>query len=224
MADAALQRLDSAPDSDPPGRRERNKAANRLTILDAAREVFGELGYEAATVRDIIRRTGLSVGAFYNYYRSKEEVYEALADDGARRFQPLLRAAYAQSQSFEQYLQSAITAYYQFLVFEQDAWQTKRPAGEPGPHVRVETPEMLAVFDEVERSISEVIERGLAPRVDAEYLAVAAIAVAREVGTKMLERRPIAIEAAVTFAVQLILGGLPALPRVDAARGEEDHA
>lgn len=225
MADAALQLRPSAPDrGDPPGRRERNKAANRQIILDAAREVFGELGYEAATVRDIVRRTGLSVGAFYNYFRSREEVFEALSDDGARRFQPLLRAAYERSESFEQYLQSAIAAYYQFLVFEQDAWQTKRPAGEPGPHVRVETPEMLAVFDEVERSFRDVIERGLAPRVDAEYLAAAAIAVAREVGAKMLERRPVVIEPAVTFAVQLILGGLAVLPRLDASNGKEDRA
>ena len=53
-----------------PGRREQSKLANRQAILDAAREVFGEIGFEAATVRDIIRRTSLSVGAFYNYYRS----------------------------------------------------------------------------------------------------------------------------------------------------------
>ena len=75
-----------------PGKREQTKLANRVAILDAAREVFGELGFEAATARDIIRRTGLSVGAFYNYFRSKEEVYDALADDGARRFRPILHA------------------------------------------------------------------------------------------------------------------------------------
>ena len=60
-----------------PGKREQTKTANRLAILDAARVVFGEMGFEAATVRDIIRRTPLSVGAFYNYFRSKEEVYDA---------------------------------------------------------------------------------------------------------------------------------------------------
>ena len=56
---------------DRPGKRERTKVANRQAILDAAREVFGELGYDAATVRDIIRRTGLASGTFYNYYKSK---------------------------------------------------------------------------------------------------------------------------------------------------------
>ena len=59
------------------GKREQTKLANRQAILEAARITFGELGYESATVRDIIRRTSLSVGAFYNYFRSKEEIAEA---------------------------------------------------------------------------------------------------------------------------------------------------
>jgi AcrR family transcriptional regulator len=82
------------------GKREQTKLANRVAILDAAREVFGEMGFEAATVRDIIRRTNLSVGAFYNYFRSKEEVFEALADDGARRFRPILHALSEEATDF----------------------------------------------------------------------------------------------------------------------------
>ena len=50
-----------------PGRREQTKAANRAAILEAALEVFGELGYDAASVRDVIRRTDLASGTFYNY-------------------------------------------------------------------------------------------------------------------------------------------------------------
>ncbi|MDP9104015.1 MAG: TetR/AcrR family transcriptional regulator, partial [Pseudomonadota bacterium] len=73
MADDALILVQG--DSSGGGKREETKRANRQAILDAARGVFGEMGYEGASVRDIIRRTPLSVGAFYNYYRSKEEVY-----------------------------------------------------------------------------------------------------------------------------------------------------
>ena len=101
------------------GKRELTKAANRQTILDAARVVFAELGFEAATVRDIIRRTNLSVGAFYNYYRSKEEVFDALADDGARRFRPILHAQAAKATDFESYLRAAVRAYFDFLAEER---------------------------------------------------------------------------------------------------------
>ena len=44
------------------GKREQTKAHNRAAILAAAREVFAELGYDAAGVRDVIRRTELASG------------------------------------------------------------------------------------------------------------------------------------------------------------------
>jgi AcrR family transcriptional regulator len=198
------------------GKREQTKLANRRAILDAAREVFGEMGYETATVRDIIRRTNLSVGAFYNYYRSKEEVYEALADDGARRFRPILQAQYEKAADFQGYIRGAIQAYYDFLVEEDEAGQRPASATEHHhPHVRPETPEMQAVFEQVRWSISDVLARDHKTPVDAEYLAAACIAIAREVGERMLERRPIDVAGAVEFATQLILGGLPALPRLE---------
>ena len=196
-----------------PGKRERTKVANRQAILDAAREVFGELGYDAATVRDIIRRTGLASGTFYNYYKSKEEVSDALADDGARRFRPLLRVEFERAVDFESYLRGAISAYFQFVATEQENWRLERPASEQIPHVRA-TPEIVAVFDEVREGFAKVLERAHAPAVDLDYLTAACIAVAREVGDKMLDRRPVDTAGAADFAVKLILGGLPALPKL----------
>jgi AcrR family transcriptional regulator len=196
------------------GKREQTKAANRRAILDAARQVFAELGYEMASVRDIIRRTDLSVGAFYNYYRSKEEVYAALADDGARRFRPILQAQFEKANDFETYIRGAMEAYYNFLVGEEKAFMEAQAGAERHPHVRIETPEVKAVFEQVKMTVSAVLERGHGPRVDLDYLAAACIAIAREVGDLMLERRPIDVDAAVEFATQMILGGLPALPRL----------
>lgn len=195
------------------GKREQTKVANRRAILDAAREVFADMGYESATVRDIIRRTGLASGTFYNYFKSREEVFEALADDGAARFRPILRACWEATNTFDGYLRAAIQAYFDFLADEHESWQAQRPAGEKHPHMRVQTPEMEAVFEEVRDAFLQAMEHDAAPRVDADYLASACIAVAREVGDKMLERRPIDTAAAAEFAVKLILGGLPALPR-----------
>jgi AcrR family transcriptional regulator len=197
-----------------PGKRQQTKAANRLAILDAAREVFGEMGFEAATVRDIIRRTGLSVGAFYNYYRSKEEVFDALADDGARRFRPILHALSAKASDFESYLRAAVRAYFDFLASEQESWVVRAAASEPLPHAR-NTPEILAVFEEVRTVFADVMDRGLAPKVDLDYLAASCIAVAREIGDKMMERQSADVGAAADFVVRLILGGVGALPRAE---------
>ena len=194
------------------GKREQTKVQNRQAILDAAREVFGELGYEAATVRDIIRRTGLAAGTFYNYYRSKEEVFAALADDGARRFAPILKAIRAESSDFQGFVRKAIVAYFEFMADEHTSWIARRPAGEAHPHVHGETPEMAAVFAEVRGAIEEMVAHGTMPAADPDYMAAACIAIAREVGDKMLERRPIDTAAAADFAVAMILGGLRGLP------------
>src|SRR5665647_778537 len=110
----------------PVGKREQTKVQNRQAILDAAREVFGEIGYETSTVRDIIRRTGLAAGTFYNYYRSKEEVFAALADDGARRFGPILKGLRGHGHSFEVFVQLAIGAYFAFIADEHRNWVARR--------------------------------------------------------------------------------------------------
>jgi AcrR family transcriptional regulator len=195
------------------GKREQTKVANRLAILDAAREVFGELGYETATVRDIIRRTGLAAGTFYNYYRSKEEVFAALADDGARRFAPILKGLRGQGLSFEAFVHAAIGAYFSFIADEHKNWAARRPVGEPHLHIQGETPEMAAVFAEIRDALREDIAKRRGPFADPDYMAAACIAIAREVGDKMLERRPIDTAGAAEFAVTMILGGLKGLPK-----------
>jgi AcrR family transcriptional regulator len=198
------------------GKREQTKVANRLAILDAAREVFGELGYETATVRDIIRRTGLAAGTFYNYYRSKEEVFAALADDGARRFGPILKDLRGKGHSFETFVELAIGAYFAFIADEHRNWAARRPAGEPHLHIQGETPEMAAVFADVRDALAEDIAERKGPFADPDYMAAACIAIARDVGDKMLERRPIDTAGAAAFAVTMILSGLKGLPKAPA--------
>jgi AcrR family transcriptional regulator len=195
----------------PAGKRELTKVQNRQAILDAAREVFGELGYEAATVRDIIRRTGLAAGTFYNYYRSKEEVFAALSDDGARRFAPILKSLRGKG-AFDTFVREAIVAYFEFMADEHMTWASRRPAGEPQVIVQGETPEMAAVFAEVKAAIEDAIAQGHGPVSDTEYMAGACIAVAREVCDRMLTRRPIDTAGAADFAVRMILNGLKGLP------------
>ncbi|OQW59792.1 MAG: TetR family transcriptional regulator [Proteobacteria bacterium HN_bin10] len=194
------------------GKREKTKVANRLSILAAARKVFAELGYEGATVRDIIRGTDLASGTFYNYFKSKEEVFDALADDGARRFRPILRMARQNARSFEDYLHSAFVAYFHFII--QDNLLEGRPINERRPHVtRMDTPEMSAVYQEVRQSLEDAIAHGDAPRVDADYLACACIGIAQEVGSAMLRRSPPDTDAAADFATGLILKGLAGAAR-----------
>ncbi len=47
-------------------------------LLNAAMELFSEKGYDHASVNAIIEKVGVSKGAFYHYFKSKEDVLEAV--------------------------------------------------------------------------------------------------------------------------------------------------
>lgn len=50
------------------------RAARRMQILEAAWICFQDKGLHAATMDDIIRASGLSAGAVYSYFRSKDDL------------------------------------------------------------------------------------------------------------------------------------------------------
>lgn len=65
---------------------EEQRERRREEILTAARRCFATHGYEGATVVRLERETGLSRGAIFNYFPSKDELFLALADRDADRF------------------------------------------------------------------------------------------------------------------------------------------
>jgi AcrR family transcriptional regulator len=50
-------------------------------IITAARKVFAEKGYVAATVDEIAQRANLAKGTIYVYFDSKEQIYNAVMSD-----------------------------------------------------------------------------------------------------------------------------------------------
>jgi AcrR family transcriptional regulator len=57
------------------------RRANRARILKAARKVFAERGYHGATIGQIADQAGLSNGAVYYNFASKEDLFLALLDE-----------------------------------------------------------------------------------------------------------------------------------------------
>lgn len=55
--------------------------ARREQILDAARRCFARNGFHATSMHDVIAEAGLSVGAVYRYFASKDELRTAVAEE-----------------------------------------------------------------------------------------------------------------------------------------------
>ncbi|MEJ2886920.1 helix-turn-helix domain-containing protein [Actinomycetospora aeridis] len=62
------------------GRRAETKARTREALLEAARRVFAERGYGPASVEEIARTAGVSVGSVYVHFASKEALFTALVE------------------------------------------------------------------------------------------------------------------------------------------------
>src|ERR1700685_1771541 len=77
---------------------QQERSTRRLAgILDAAAEIFVEVGYEAATVTAIAERSGSSIGALYNYFPDKPSIAYTLVNQYAQEveahWRPLMEQA-----------------------------------------------------------------------------------------------------------------------------------
>lgn len=192
------------------GKRERTKAANRAAILTAAREVFGTAGFGAATVRDIVRRTDLATGTFYNYFPDKESIFRALVEETAVEARRRVREARRRATTPEEFVEGAYRAYFEFIA--QD------PATFAFLHRNAGT--IRALFDDVAiplgtaelaEDLRDAIGRGYLPALDVDYAAHAMVAVGVELGMRLIERRPPDVDGATRFAGELFLAGLQRL-------------
>lgn len=199
--------------AEPLGKREQTKVQNRELILEAARQVFAELGFGATTVRDIIRATPLASGTFYNYFKSKEEVYQAIRDDVALAIRPRLREERIKAKTVEEFISSTFRTFMEFVADDHVNFRTIRHTADT-TRVRLDTPEVIAGFEELREDIEKAIKQGVFPPIDADFLMAAIVGVAFEVGDRMIIRENRDPVAAAAFATALFLGGIRTLPHV----------
>lgn len=57
-------------------RRKEQSRRTEAAILNAALTLMREDGFEAVTVRDICKKAGITTGAFYHHFQSKEELFD----------------------------------------------------------------------------------------------------------------------------------------------------
>jgi AcrR family transcriptional regulator len=200
----------------PPGRRERTKAANRAAILDAARDVFGERGYDGAAVRHIVARTRLAPGTFYNYFPDKESIFRALVDESIARVRERLRQARREAGDIEEFVGGAYRAYFAAMADDPTMFQLmRRNAGTI--RAMLDDPVLAAGVGELLEDLEAAIERGELPPLDARYMARAMAGAGLEIAMEMVDRPgPPDVSAAAKFATDLFLGGIE---RMAAAAG-----
>lgn len=125
--------------------------ATRRRLLDAAEEVFGELGYYEASVSEITRRAGVAQGTFYIYFHSKRETFVELVDDIGNRLRAATSAAIEGAPDRLEAERRGFAAFFQFVAGHRRIYRIVEEAGRVAPEAA----------REYYRRISLGYERGL---------------------------------------------------------------
>jgi AcrR family transcriptional regulator len=208
-----------------PGKRDRNKAANRAAILDAARRVFLTRGYEAVTIRDVVRATELASGTFYNYFRSKQDLLRSLVEDYVQDLTAELRRVRGAARSLDEFVHGAYLAAFTRIA-RDPALVHLMMRNEPAVRSLYADTVMGLSTRALREDIEDAMRRGILPPLDAECLAAALFGAGYEMGRILAASPKKDPAAAAAFATRLFLGGVHAFasdqvttlkPRVRAA-------
>lgn len=84
----------------------------RERIVAAALRVFGERGFHGATMQDVVRECGLSIGAIYTYFKGKEDLFLATCDLASGRGLGELATRLAGGRTLAERLAIAVGFYF----------------------------------------------------------------------------------------------------------------
>jgi AcrR family transcriptional regulator len=97
-----------------PTRRALAKQQTRLKVLAAARRLFGEQGYEGATIRDIAGAAGMSTGAVFANFTDKSDLFREIMVDDMEALLEAMRDAATRGRGAEDSLLKVFMAGYTF--------------------------------------------------------------------------------------------------------------
>jgi TetR/AcrR family transcriptional regulator, transcriptional repressor of aconitase len=95
--------------------------ATRQRIVDAALRAFRQHGFHAATIQDVVRESGLSVGAIYSYFSGKDELLEVCCDMALAAELDLLAAEIAPARTVREKLEIGVRYWFDYLDRHDEA-------------------------------------------------------------------------------------------------------
>lgn len=97
---------------------EEHERKRRKQILSAAMACFARSGYRATSMEDIVRESGLSVGAIYTYFASKQELFLALAEQRTAEILEAFRTIYERPGSMAEKNRDAVELFFDQMADE----------------------------------------------------------------------------------------------------------
>lgn len=183
----------------------------RERLLAAAVGLFAEKGYEAASVQDVVEAAGVTKGAFYYYFRSKDdvlhEIYKGLLDLQLERLEAYVTASGPADERLHDAAVDVVLTSHEhndaFAVFVRSMNQLD------DEHARAVRRERRRYHDR----FRELVEQGQRARVfradvDADVAVHSFLGAAHAIPSWFRPRGPLSIDEVAEQMVSLLLDGL----------------
>ena len=186
----------------------------RDALLTAAVRVFGEHGFDAATMEQIAREADVAKGTTYLYYASKQSIYDAALSHGLAELDVRTHDAIRQALNLHEAIPAFVTARARYFFEHRDFFRMYVAAiARQVTSVKPRSSEFQGMVDRqtrrLEDAIVRAIGRGEIPRVNAGAAATAIFDLTRGlVARGIVATRAFDVKREVAFVTSLVWQGL----------------
>jgi len=188
---------------EPVGKRDQTKIQNKQQILEAAKNLFADKGFEATNVRDIINESSLSPGTFYNYFQSKEEIFEVLTDEIISDVRSQIQESYQNVKMDRDQINKSLKAFFQvflgnprlmkYLSRNQSYLRELRSKGR-----------FDDMLKDLEKALEDGVKSGMLPALPVKIVAIAVFGAVFEIIATMVITPNFAVDKAIETLSQLL--------------------
>lgn len=175
-----------APEPAGPQRSPRTERGTRTrqNLLDAAEQVFADLGYHDASIVKITEAAGVAQGTFYQYFAGKQQVFDELVEDLNRRVRRAMSEASASGSTRLERERLGFQAFFRFTADHPALYRIIRQAEFVSPaalHLHYER-----IVDGYIEALRSAMAAGEIAQADPEVVAWALLGVGEMVGMRWI--------------------------------------
>jgi AcrR family transcriptional regulator len=118
----------------------------REAILEAADRIFGEVGYDAASTREIAELSGVNKALIHYHFKNKEQLLASVLDQYYEKLGAAVRGALENDEPFEARVRTLVRVYHEFLARNQRFCRIVQREASGGPNAAKIRERMAPLF------------------------------------------------------------------------------